>query len=206
MAHSIKFEVTDDPFNKSPNQGDDIQKYQRIAEVYFKETEENRSERLEEFKQSLRSQHPEWLKNLPTDDFLLKILRAGGFTVDGAIGVLTRYVKMMNEAPKYFSNAFNALGTVKKVYQHQLHLMLSSRDKNGRRVYIWRPGFWDPDVMSFSDVFCCGYMLCEMVSREEKTQMTGVTCVMDGSNFGFKQFRQVSFEDLYSAQFIQVRQ
>lgn len=78
------------------------------------------------------------------------------------------------------------------------------RDKHGRRVYVYRPGKWDPDKVNFCDVFCGGYMLCEMVSREEKTQIAGVTCVADGSNFGFKQFRNTGFNDLkWSAAFIQ---
>ena len=78
------------------------------------------------------------------------------------------------------------------------------RDKYGRRVYIYRPGKWDPDEAKFSDVFCAGYMLCEMVSREEKTQIAGVTVICDGSNFGLKQFKQTGFTELkWSAYFTQ---
>merc|ERR1719419_454257 len=82
--------------------------------------------------------------------------------------------------------------------------MLAHRDKFGRRDYIWRPGFWNPDQVGFDTVFACGVGLCEMISQEEKTQIAGVTSLCDGSNFGFKQFRNFSLEDTkYSAAFCQ---
>ena len=61
------------------------------------------------------------------------------------------------------------------------------RDKLGRRVYVFRPGRWDPSKVShllhpeassppisqisFNDLFCAGYMLSELVVREERTQV-----------------------------------
>ena len=46
--------------------------------------------------------------------------------------------------------------------------MLQNRDRHGRRVYIYRCGKWDPDRVSFNDVFCAGYALAELVSLETK--------------------------------------
>ena len=46
--------------------------------------------------------------------------------------------------------------------------MLEHRDQNGRRVYIFRPGRWDPDIISVYHVFCGGYALSEMISMETK--------------------------------------
>ena len=46
--------------------------------------------------------------------------------------------------------------------------MLEHRDQNGRRVYVFRPGRWDPDIISVFDVFCGGYALSEMISMETK--------------------------------------
>ena len=31
---------------------------------------------------------------------------------------------------------------------------------------------WDPDKIALHDLFCAGYMLCEMVVREEETQVS----------------------------------
>ena len=46
--------------------------------------------------------------------------------------------------------------------------MLEHRDQHGRRVYIFRPGKWDPDKVSVYDVFCGGYAMSQMVSMETK--------------------------------------
>ena len=61
------------------------------------------------------------------------------------------------------------------------------------------------DKVSMQTMFACGYALLEMVSVEEKTQIAGVTCVCDASNFGFKHMRNISLEDMkYLALFGQV--
>jgi len=38
-------------------------------------------------------------------------------------------------------------------------------------------------------------MLCEMVAREERTQIAGITAIMDAQNFGWKQLRAISMDD-----------
>ena len=82
---------------------------------------------------------------------------------------------------------------------------MSSRDKYGRRVYVFQMGNWNPDVLTFPDYYCSGFMLMEMMSREEKTQLAGVTIIVDGANFAFKQARNLSLDDLkYSARTLQV--
>ena len=45
---------------------------------------------------------------------------------------------------------------------------MEQRDQYGRRVYIFRPGKWDPDKVSVYDVFCGGYAMSQMVSMETK--------------------------------------
>ena len=71
---------------------------------------------------------------------------------------------------------------------------------------MFQMGNWNPDVLNFQDYYCSGYMFMEMISREEKTQLVGVTIIVDGSNFGFKQARNFTLEDMrYSARTLQVR-
>jgi len=42
-------------------------------------------------------------------------------------------------------------------------------------------GRWNPDQDDFSDVFCAGYMLSELVALETKTQIAGVTNIADAT-------------------------
>ena len=54
-------------------------------------------------------------------------------------------------------------------------------------------------------MFAAGYAMLEMIALEEKTQIAGLSFVVDGSNFGYNQFKNMSFEDLkYFASFGQV--
>ena len=39
----------------------------------------------------------------------------------------------------------------------------------------------------FLDLFCVGYMLCELVIREERTQIAGCISITDATGFGLKQ-------------------
>ena len=38
----------------------------------------------------------------------------------------------------------------------------------------------------FTDIFCVGYMLSELVAREEDTQLAGLVSITDASGFGIK--------------------
>ena len=50
-------------------------------------------------------------------------------------------------------------------------------------------GLWDPDKVAIEDYFASAYVLIEMVARETKSQIAGVTVVADISEFGFKHLR-----------------
>lgn len=100
------------------------------------------------------------------------------------------------------------MGGMENIYRHSatvLELNEPVFSLADRRVYLYRPGKWNPDKASFNDVFCFGAMLCELVGLEPKTQIAGVTTIADAGGFGFKQFRQFGIEDAKnSAAFIQV--
>ena len=94
--------------------------------------------------------------------------------------------------------------------------MLKHRDQYGRRVYIYRPGKWNPDKVHFNEIFCGGYALSELVAMETKytkffdyfesfhslnsrTQIAGVTTIADADGFGLKQLRNFTLEHARSA-------
>lgn len=84
--------------------------------------------------------------------------------------------------------------------------ILPYRDKFGRRVCVIRPGFWNPDKITFPELYCALFELCEMIAEEERTQIAGCTIIMDAKNFGFKQLRNIAIEDIkVSVNFVQVK-
>ena len=179
-----------------------------LAEENFGETDENRSEMILQFRDKLKSTHPELLEDMPgtADDFLLKFLRAGAFDVEKSVHVMKNYIDMITSGPKYFAPAFDKdPDAVAARFQSRNFIILPSRDKFRRRVYIWRPGMWDPDKISLGEYYSCGYLLFEMISVEEESQIAGLTIVCDATNFGLKQLRNISISDLkFFAMFVQV--
>ncbi len=127
----------------------------------------------------------------------------GDFTILGALNVLNKYMQLMTDCPQYFRYAQSRLA--RNIYSQMLLTVMPRRDKHGRRVFVCRPGFWNPNKFSFSECFALGYMMSEMMALEPKTQVAGVTCVADASNFGWKQLWNFTVEDAKnSARFIQV--
>ena len=142
------------------------------------------------------------------DAFLLKFLRAGNNRFETATKILINYILLMRDHPKYYSSSLKP-DVIQKVYDEKIHTVLPVRDKFNRRVFIWRPGKWNPDFteVCFTDCYCAMYMLCEMMAQEPTTQIEGCTVVCEGSNIGFKQLRSMCIEDIRnSANFIQVMQ
>ena len=198
-----------DPFgdNTEPMETEQ-EKLKTIALEYFGETDTNKTVAIQQFREKLKTVDPSLLTDLPGqngDDFLLRVLRAGTktgqtFNIENATQLLLNFTSMMASVPRYFAPAWEeGHKSLRKGYAQQAHTMLTHRDSQGRRVYIWRPGFWNPDVVGFDTVFACGYALMELIALEDKTQIAGVTSICDGSNFGYKQFKNFTFEDMKNA-------
>ena len=137
--------------------------------------------------------------------FLLKFLRAGNYDCQVSIKILVNYILLIKENPKYYSSCLYP-ERIEAVFNEKIYCMLLHRDKFGRRVFIHRPGRWNPSNVSFTDCYCVTYMLCEMIALEDRTQITGCTGIIDGTNIGFKQLTSMGLEDIKNcAQFIQVR-
>ena len=122
------------PFD--PEEGLDP-KYRALARQYFGEiTQQN----IEEMRSMVRQRSG---KAPDTDRFYLKLLRAGGGPdVNSAMGVLELYYKHLQDCPQYFKYAIP--GQTKYIFEGKMHAVLPHRDMHGRRVYVYRPGKWEP--------------------------------------------------------------
>ena len=204
-----------------------------LARDIFNETDENRELKVTEFHNYLKSaiktspeRYLNLLENIPSEafdqelhgksnldeiqfenkKFLLKFLRAGNYNCDIATEVLINYIRLMKNHPRYYIGSLHP-DKIQRVFNEQIHTVLLHRDKFGRRVFIFRPGKWDPDTISFTDCYCAMYMLCEMIALEPMTQIAGCTVVCEGSNLGFKQLKSIGLEDIKnSANFVKVKQ
>ncbi|XP_023347327.1 alpha-tocopherol transfer protein [Eurytemora carolleeae] len=133
---------------------------------------------------------------LPTENgFYLKFLRGGLMDPETSMEIIRNYYKLKMNNPQYFKSCSSIEELAKSTYPSQIQAMLPFRDGHGRRIYVFRPGKWNPDKIPFNDIFCASYMLCEMIAREERTQIAGITAIVDAQGFGFKQMRAIGLEN-----------
>jgi len=126
--------------------------------------------------------------------FLIRFLRAGKWKVEPALEVLRSYSSLGKDYALYVSKAIPS--RLDRVWSHHLNTMTEKRDKFGRRIYIFRLGQWDPNTVPVEEFYASAYCLLELVAREVKTQIAGITVVSDVSGFGFKHIRNLGFEQM----------
>lgn len=133
--------------------------------------------------------------NFDQAHFLLKFMRAGGHNADMALSNLRQFLKLAKNSPSYYKWVGN-LEVIRKVMKEEIFYSLAHRDKFGRRVNIVRCGQWDPTRASFQECFSTAHSLLELCSLDQRTQISGVTAIFDCKDFGFKQFRNVSIDNV----------
>jgi len=126
--------------------------------------------------------------------YLTRFLRAGSWNVESAMDVLRAYFSLGKDYTQYVSRAIPS--KLNRVWSNHLNTMTEKRDKFGRRVYIFRLGQWDPDTVPVEEYYASAFVLMELVSREVKSQIAGVTVVNDVSGFGFRHIRVIGLDQI----------
>ena len=139
------FKVEIDPFTSSTKQienisEDQIEVWRQISKEYFNEDPDEVNEKIQELKQKILESE----FKLPRQDmlYILKFLRAGGGNVEAGLDVVKNYLSIVKDQPGYFENCLPS--KLDKVFAEQINMMTQGRDEYGRRVYIFRPGRWNP--------------------------------------------------------------
>jgi len=191
----IRFEEVFDPFPSEDDVMDDSclgPKYKELAKDLFGETEERMIVLIKEFKEATKKDGID----IPDSDlFCRRFLRAGGCDVDEALKVLHSYLSVYKLCPHYYEDML-PMGKNDKAYKAQINMTLLHRDKYGRRVYIWKAGRWEPNKIPYGMIYSAGYSMMELISLEPKTQVAGVTMIMDANGYGYKHFTAISMTDM----------
>lgn len=121
------------------------------------------------------------------DELLLCFLRARKFDVYRAVQLLQNYLKMKNNHADLMSNL--QLPSLQKCLNLQLQSVCKSRDRDGRRIFVFRAGRWDPNTCSLDEIFRCNVFCLQRLVSETETQDKGIVAIVDMNNFGFHQAR-----------------
>ncbi|TRY79832.1 hypothetical protein TCAL_05805 [Tigriopus californicus] len=169
--------------------------YKALAKTIFNETPA-KSEGLLDILRHRILDEEKW--NVPTSNrYLLKMLRAGNYDVEGALQVIREYYTHFQLRPNYFR--FCTKENIDKVLGVPIQTVLPHRDRHQRRILILRTEHWDPATLTYPELFCAGYMLCELMSLEPKNQIAGVTCVVDLTGYSFAHMHSFTWDGIKSS-------
>ncbi|XP_037081786.1 alpha-tocopherol transfer protein-like [Pollicipes pollicipes] len=128
------------------------------------------------------------------DEFLLRFLRARKFDYDCSFQMVQQYYWTRAQNRHLFDGLRPS--AYQRVFERDLQLVLPQRDHNGCRIFIFRPGAWDPSTCSMDDIFCTNVLCLEHVAREQATQVCGVVAIQDFTGFGFHHMRHFTTEHI----------
>jgi len=203
--NNMEFPIVRDMFNieadKEENGGLDPV-WVDLAERLLKEDPRERAEKVASFRAAISAEpslkNRMGFNNLPmdkgTEGLMVRFLRSGSWKVEEALKILMAYCSLGEEYQVYVEKAVPS--GLDSVWKKRLNTMCEKRDGHGRRVYIFRLGKWDPDTLPVEEFYASAYVLLELVAREVKTQIAGVTVIADINGFSFKHIRNLGIDQI----------
>jgi len=195
---SIIFDLVEEDFGLEKSDDNLSHKWLDLAKSNINEFPDKKLSLLNDFK-TLVHNNPKSAKFLTQkfllDDQYLKIyLRAGEWDLSKAMDVLDKFYSIGINYKKYVERSLPS--KLDKVWSAQLNTVCKSRDKFGRRVAILNLGKWDPGLIPVEDWFASTYVLLEVITREVKTQIAGLTVILNCEGFSFTHIRHLGVDEV----------
>ncbi|CAL1273965.1 unnamed protein product [Larinioides sclopetarius] len=124
------------------------------------------------------------------DAFLLRFLRARKFDYTRSFTLLQNYYMMRVKHANIFKDFTPS--ALKHVHQLNLQGFLPYRDPEGRAIFVFRGGLWDPSLCSADDLFRANVICLEKQIDDPLTQINGVVALLDMKMLGFHHVRHFS--------------
>merc|ERR1711990_152005 len=192
----ITFDISEEKFGLKDQNLD--KKWLELAKVNINEVESSRANILAEFKVLLNKdpKSEKFLtKNFLLDDnYLLIYLRAGEWDVTKAMEILSKFYSLGVDYKQYVQHSIPS--KLDHVWSAQVNSVSNIRDKFGRRVVILKLGKWDPDLIPVEEWFASTFVMLEVLTKEVKTQIGGLTMLLDCEGFSFKHIRNLGVNEV----------
>ncbi|KZS07026.1 Uncharacterized protein APZ42_029562 [Daphnia magna] len=121
------------------------------------------------------------------EELLLCFLRARKFNVERAFKSLKNYLKMVKNYPELLANL--SVSKLRPQLKEQLQIVYKSKDKLGRRIFIFRAGRWNPNKLSLDDIFRCNVFCLQQLASNFDAQINGIVAIVDLQNLSLNQAR-----------------
>jgi len=136
-------------------------------------------------------------ENLPRDEkFLQKFIRAKSHDMEKVKEMLTRYCIARTKFKENYRSSLPSASV--NTFSYQIQTVLLHRDKQARRVFLFRVGNWDPSIVSKEELFSANYLCLELMAREPKTQISGISALVDMEGLSWSHWMQMSMDYIQS--------
>lgn len=124
--------------------------------------------------------------------FLVRFLRGANWDVEEAGRLIATSHKMIQDYFPYMSSG--PPSALEHVFKRDLIFSPAMRDSDGRRLVLIRLGAWPPNEVPLCDFFTAIFTLFELVVQEDRTQVSGVTMILDCKGFGLSHLRHFNLD------------
>merc|ERR1712110_359717 len=174
------------------------EKWKQLVSKLLNENDKTREAVLEEFEAEIAAckELAELTDNdiLTDRQFLIRYLRGANWNVKTALNLFTSSFTQVKDYFPFMSAGIPS--ELERVWEQELFAIPEDRDQHARRVFVFRLGQWDPAVSSSQELFTAAFTLFELLALEEKTQIAGITIVLDVSGFGFQHLKYLGINEL----------
>ncbi|KAB0792679.1 hypothetical protein PPYR_14638 [Photinus pyralis] len=156
---------------------------QKIAKDTLGEDKNVRDQALESMRHWI-THNPRILNCRLDSNFLLRFLRFSKFSVVQAQIALERYLLLRQSYGMVFREMDIKIPKMTELLQTGFLFVCPKRDKNGRRVYIIRPGAFDLSKYTNADMLKIAGIAFETLIEDEENQVKGFVYLADGQGCG----------------------
>lgn len=185
-------------FNEAVGGGTDINSTCENPDLSLELQEKAESELME--KPSWRERDIQALRDMIGDDpdlvsrtddaFLLRFLRARKFDYSRSFNLLQNYYMLRVKNANMFKDFTPS--ALRHVHQLNLQGFFPYRDPEGRAIFLFRGGLWDPSLCTADDLFRANVICLEKQIDDPFTQINGVVAILDMKCLGFHHIRHFS--------------
>ncbi|XP_049775676.1 alpha-tocopherol transfer protein-like [Schistocerca cancellata] len=131
--------------------------------------------------------------NVPKDDeeFLYIFLRPCKFYPESALKRMRSFYEFKLKQDRLVQQVMPH--SVERPLKLQIITILPNRDQHGRRILLIHAGRrWKPSECSLDELYCCVMLFLEIAVSEPRTQIAGVTVILDLEGLSMTQAMQFS--------------
>nr|ATY51970.1 CRAL-TRIO domain-containing protein [Bicyclus anynana] len=162
--------------------------YVNKARNELRETEENIENGLIDLRALLKKE-ANLVVPIDDDEFLLKFLRPCKFYAESAFKKIQAYYQFRLTHKDYCRDLYPS--AVRLAFDHSIVSVLSPRDQHGRRIMFVESGErWNPRRVPLREVFRGVQLGLESAMVEPRTQVCGVSVILELKGLSFSQIMQ----------------